>query len=67
MSQESFPTNRFGQPSPHLDPACNPDKPVVVSGERVLDATHRIKSGIIRTQCSVSTILLDRVEHFAVF
>ena len=54
ISQESFPTNRFGQPSAHLDPACNPDKPVVVSGELVLDAAHRIKGGIIRTQCSVS-------------
>jgi len=54
MSQESFPSNRFGVPSTHIDPACDPEHPVVVTGERVLDATHRIKGGVLRTACSLS-------------
>jgi len=54
MSQESFPKRRFGTPCTALDVACDPSKPVVVSGERILDATHRIKKGIIRTPCNYS-------------
>ena len=55
MSQESFPNDRFGSPCTLLDPACDPDNPIVVAGETILDATHRIKHGIVRTPCSVST------------
>jgi len=54
MSQESFPNHRFGSPCSLIDPACDPDKPVIVSGEKVLDATHRIKNGIVRTPCTYS-------------
>ena len=54
MSQESFPTRRFGMPCQALDTHCDPENPVIVSGERILDATHRIKSGIIRTPCNYS-------------
>ena len=54
MTQESFPSRRFGPPCKALDIYCNPEEPVVVSGERILDATHRIKSGIIRTPCNYS-------------
>ena len=54
MSQESFPNHRFGSPCSMVDPACDPDSPVIVSGEKVLDATHRIKNGIVRTPCTYS-------------
>jgi len=54
MSQESFPNHRFGSPCSLIDPACDPDSPVIVSGEKVLDATHRIKNGIVRTPCTYS-------------
>ena len=65
MSQESFPSNRFGAPSTYLDPACDPEHPVVVTGERVLDATHRIKSGVLRTACSVRSItyLIQKLKN----
>ena len=53
MSQESFPNDRFGTPCALLDPSCDPDNPVVVGGEKILDATHRIKGGVVRTPCTV--------------
>ena len=54
MNKESFPDNRFGAPCSLLDPACDPENPVVVTGERILDATHRIKTGIVHTPCTLS-------------
>ena len=54
MTKESFPDNRFGAPCSLLDKACDPEKPVVVTGERILDATHRIKNGIVHTPCTLS-------------
>ena len=54
MNKESFPDNRFGAPCSLLDKACDPENPVVVTGEHILDATHRIKNGIVHTPCTLS-------------
>ena len=54
MSQECFPNERFGNPCSLLDPSCDPNNPVTIQGEKILDATHRIKGGVIRTPCTVS-------------
>ena len=52
--RESFPANRFGAPTKLLDIYCNPEAPVVVNGEKVLEAAKRIKSGIVHTSCTYS-------------
>jgi threonine dehydratase len=54
MVQESFPNQRFGRPCDSFDKYCDPANPVIVRGEQILDATHRIKPGIIRTPCNYS-------------
>ena len=36
MQKESFPSERYGAPCSLLDKACDPENPVVVTGERVL-------------------------------
>lgn len=54
MAQESFPNQRFGRPCDSFDKYCDPANPVIVRGEQILDATHRIKPGLIRTPCNYS-------------
>ena len=54
MVQESFPNQRFGRPCDSFDKYCDPANPIIVRGEQILDATHRIKPGIIRTPCNYS-------------
>ncbi|CAL8076039.1 unnamed protein product [Calicophoron daubneyi] len=39
-----------------FDPACDPDHPVRVGYQEVLDAQKRIEGGIIRTQCKKSSL-----------
>jgi len=42
-----------------VDPFCDPQYPVRVNYETVLDAAEKIKGGVIRTPCTVSRFVFE--------
>ena len=58
MQKESFPSERFGAPCSLLDPACDPENPVVVTGERVLGKLWHFK-GVLSPEIEKKTFLGD--------